>query len=290
MESLTEPTGLVLGLALVVGLLVGSFLNVVIHRLPRGESVVFPRSHCPACHAAIRPWDNLPVLSWLWLRGRCRDCRSPISARYPAVEAATGLAFAAIVWRYGLAAETPVFSILAAGLLAAAMIDFDHQIIPDPLSLGGLVFGAVAMPLLAWRAGTPLPEAIEPSWLGALLGGGLLWSVGFLHARLSVALGRRFPHWPGDGEALPRPASLDYWTWFPGMGFGDVKLLAAVGAFLGPAGVLETVFAACFLGLAFGLATAAATRSWTMPFGFGPAIALGALAVLLSPVHLLVWG
>jgi leader peptidase (prepilin peptidase)/N-methyltransferase len=290
MQPVVEPTAFVLALALVLGLLVGSFLNVVVWRLPRGESVVFPGSHCPACDAPIRPWDNIPVLSWLWLRGRCRDCGAPISLRYPAVEAFTGAAFLAVVWRYGVSAETGVFLIVAAGLVAAALIDFDHQIIPDEISLGGLLLGLLAMPFLAWRDGAGLADAIRPSLVGALLGGGLLWIVGFLHARASVAMGRRFAHWPGEGEALPRFTSLDYWTWFPGLGFGDVKLLAAVGAFLGPAGVLETIFAACLLGLLLGLVHAAVTRSWSMPFGFGPAIALGALAVLVSPVHVLVWG
>jgi len=290
MQPVVEPTAFALALALVLGLLVGSFLNVVVWRLPRGESVVSPGSHCPACDAAIRPWDNVPVLSWLALRGRCRDCGAPISPRYPAVEALTGAAFVAVVWRYGISAETGVFLVFAAGLVAAALIDFDHQIIPDEISLGGLALGLVAMPWLAWRGGAGLAEAVRPALLGALLGGGLLWSVGFLHARASVAMGRHFAHWPGEGEALPRFASLDYWTWFPGLGFGDVKLLAAVGAFLGPAGVLEAIFAACFLGLLLGLAHAAVTRSASMPFGFGPAIALGALAVLVSPVHVLAWG
>jgi len=276
-----------LWVALLLGLLVGSFLNVVVHRLPRGESIVFPGSRCPACVAAIRPWDNLPVLSWLLLRGRCRACGVRIPLRYPALEAATGLVFMALAARYGASLQTLLLMAFGAALLAAALIDFEHQIIPDELSLGGLLVGLVAVPLLAVREGVPPGAALWTSAVGALLGGGLLWSVGFLHARVSVALGRRFPHWPGEGEAPPRPASLDYWTWFPGMGFGDVKLLAMVGAFLGPAGVLETIFAACFVGLLLGMASAAATRSWSMPFGFGPAIAIGALAVLLSPVHLL---
>lgn len=276
-----------LAIGLVLGLLVGSFLNVVIHRVPRGESVVFPGSHCPSCDAAIRPWDNLPVLSWLLLRGRCRACRAPIALRYPVVEAVTGLLFLAILWQHGPTLHTLLYWIFAAGLVAAALIDFDHQIIPDEISLGGLVLGLVAVPLLGMRGGLPWLEAARPALLGALLGGGLLWTVGFFHARLSVAMGRSFPHWPGDGEALPRPASLDYWTWFPGMGFGDVKLLAAVGAFLGPAGVLETIFAACFVGLVLGIGAAILTRNATAPFGFGPAIAAGALLVLLSPVHFL---
>ena len=107
--------------------------------------------------------------------------------------------------------------------------------------------------------------------------------MGFVHARLSVALGRSFEHWPGEGEALPRPRDADYWLWFPGMGLGDVKLMAAIGAFLGPSGVLETVVAASLLGLVLGLAWAAVTRDGSAPFGFGPAIAVAALAVALIP-------
>ena len=132
-------------------------------------------------------------------------------------------------------------------------------------------------------SGTALSHNLLRSAVGALVGGGVLWTVGFVHARVSVATGRRFPHWPGEGEELPRPSGLDYWIWFPGLGFGDVKLLAMIGAVLGPAGVLETIVAASLFGLLLGLGWAAVTRNWNAPFGFGPAIAVGALLVLLIP-------
>jgi leader peptidase (prepilin peptidase)/N-methyltransferase len=269
--------------AFAFGLVIGSFLNVVIHRLPRGESIVFPGSHCPACDAAIHPLDNVPVLSYLWLRGRCRRCGARISWRYPAVELLTGLVFAAIAWRTGPDLATPLLMVFAAGLIAAAMIDLDHRIIPDEISLGGLVLGLVALPLLQLAGGAPLGASLARSWSGAFVGGGVLWTVAFLHARLSAAWGRRFAHWPEPGEGYPKPTSLDYWTWFPGMGFGDVKLLAMIGAFLGPWGVLETIVAASLAGLLMGVGWALATRSWNSPFGFAPAIALGALLVLLLP-------
>ena len=128
-------------IAFTLGLLVGSFLNVVIYRLPRGESVVHPGSHCPHCQAAIRPWENVPVLSYLWLRGRCRQCSAPISARYPAIEFLTGCVFLALTLRFGVQAETPLFLVFAALLITAAWIDLDYQIIPDGLSLGGLAVG-----------------------------------------------------------------------------------------------------------------------------------------------------
>lgn len=278
----------VLAIGTVLGLIVGSFLNVVIHRLPRDESVVWPGSRCPTCGASVRPWDNLPVVSWVVLRGRCRDCGAAISARYPVIEALCGALFLAILVRYGVTLDTLLYWVFAAMLLAAAWIDFDHQIIPDELSLGGLALGLVAVPALGLHAGLPAGEALRPVLEGALLGGGILWVVGFVHARLSVAFGRTFPHWPGEGEDPPRFGTLDYWTWFPGLGFGDVKLLAMVGAFLGPAGVLETIFASAVLGLVLGLAVLIATRDSRVPFGFGPAIVAGALAVLLSPVHWIV--
>lgn len=284
MEALAVlPASVPIGAALVLGLIVGSFLNVVVYRLPRGESLLRPGSRCPRCGRALAPWDNVPLLAFLWLRGRCRQCRARIPWRYPALELLTGLVFAALVWRFGVGVMTPVWLAFAAALLAAAAIDLDHRFIPDSISLGGLALALVLVPGLRAAAGEPFGPALAWSAAGALLGGGILWVVGFAHARLATALGRRFEHWPGAGEPLPTPRSLDYWIWFPGIGFGDVKLLAMIGAVLGPLGVLETLVAASLAGLALGLALAAATRRFRSPFGFGPAIAAGALLVVLVP-------
>ncbi len=279
----TLPPAALAGAALALGLVVGSFLNVVIHRLPRGESLVRPGSRCPGCGQPVRPWDNVPVLSWLWLRGRCRSCRARISPRYPAIELLTGLLFAAVVLRYGVGPMTPLLWLFAAALLAAAAIDFEHRVIPDEISLGGLAVALAAVPLARSLGGRPFGAALLEAVAGALVGGGLFWLVGFAHARLSSALGREFEHWPGEGERAPTPGQLDYWIWFPGVGFGDVKLLAMIGAVLGVAGVLETLIAASLAGLALGIAWASATGRWSAPFGFAPALALGALAVALVP-------
>jgi leader peptidase (prepilin peptidase)/N-methyltransferase len=270
-------------LAFIFGANIGSFLNVVIYRLPRGESIVFPPSRCPGCETGIRAFDNIPVLSYLILRGRCRNCGMSISARYPAVEFATGAVFAGVALQFGLTWATPMFMLFAAGLIAAAMIDFDIQIIPDQISLGGLAAGLIAMPLVWHAAGTPLREAVATSLAGATLGAGTLWIVAFLHARLSVAMGREFAHWPGEGESLPRPNEADYWLWFPGLGLGDVKLLAMIGAFLGPWGVMVTILAASGGGLLMGIAFGLITHNWRAPFGFGPAIAIGAVLALFVP-------
>jgi len=288
MSALAElPRPLFVGGAFLLGLVVGSFLNVVIHRLPRGESLLHPGSHCPGCAAKIAPWDNVPLLAYLWLGGRCRRCGARIALRYPLVELGTGLVFAAIALRYGALAMTLVWLAFAAAMIAAAAIDFDHRIIPDEISVGGLLVALVAVPAAQWADGTPLGAALQRSALGALLGAGALWSVGFAHARVASALGRRFDHWPGEGAAPPGPGSLDYWIWFPGVGFGDVKLLALIGAVTGPLGALETILAASLAGLVLGVAWASVTRQWNTPFGFAPALAAGALLVMLSPVHLI---
>jgi leader peptidase (prepilin peptidase) / N-methyltransferase len=271
-------------LAFVLGALVGSFLNVVVHRLPRGESIVHPGSHCPACGHAIRPWHNVPLLGWLWLRGRCRDCGTAISARYPLVELATAVLFAIVADRFGPSLLAGLWMAFAAALLVAALIDVDHRIIPDEVSVGGLVAGLTLAPALHVLAGVPAGAAWRHAATGAALGGGLLWIVGFVHARVCVLAGRRFAHWPEEGEGYPRPGSLDYWTWFPGMGFGDVKLLAMIGAFLGPVGVIETIVAASAVGLVFGLVWGLVQRSVSSPFGFGPMLAAGALLALLAPL------
>lgn len=271
--------------AMAFGLVVGSFLNVVIHRLPEGRSIAYPGSHCPACEAPIAPWDNVPLLSYVLLRGRCRQCRVHISVRYPLVELLTGCLFVLVLWRFGPAWQAPLYMIFAAGLLTAAAIDLDHQIIPDEISLGGLALGMIAVPGVQAWAGASYAEALAHSALGAVVGGGTLWVVAFLHARVSVATGRQFAHWPGEGESLPRPSEADYWLWFPGLGLGDVKLLAMIGAFLGPMGVLQTIVVASAVGLVVGVAWAALIRSWRSPFGFAPAIAMGAIVAMFAPIR-----
>ena len=278
----SDPLAL-MGVALILGLLIGSFLNVVIHRVPLGLSVSSPPSHCPGCEAMIKPWDNIPVLAWIWLRGRCRSCRTKISVRYPAVELVTGVVFAAIAWRFGPNPYTVLYCFFAAALIAAAMIDYDHQIIPDSISLGGLGVALVAAPLVDVSMGAPYLPVLARSAIGALVGAGILWIVAFAHARISVAFGRTFEHWPGEGEPLPRPGDADYWLWFPGMGLGDVKLLGMIGAVVGPVGVVDTILASSIAGLVLGGIQALAGGALEKPFGFAPSIALGALATLFLP-------
>ena len=275
--------GALVPIALVFGLLVGSFLNVVIHRVPLGMSISFPPSHCPECEEKIKPWDNIPVLSYLLLRGRCRRCGNRISLRYPAVELVTGLLFAAIAWRFGATWWTPVHCLFAAALIAAAMIDFDHQIIPDSISLGGLVVALIVVPAVHAMYGMPYAAALGRSVMGALVGAGVLWLVAFIHARVSVALGREFDHWPGEGESVPRPGEADYWLWFPGLGLGDVKLLGMIGAVVGAVGVLDTILASSFVGLVIGGAQAVSRGALGEPFGFAPSIAMGAILTLFLP-------
>ena len=271
------------------GLVIGSFLNVVIYRLPEGLSVVHPPSRCPSCGNGVRAYDNVPVFAWLWLRGRCRDCKTPISPRYPAIEALTGAMFGLIAWTFGVTPLSVLYMLFSAALIAASMIDFDHQIIPDEISLGGLGVALVAVPSArAWMGLEPFFDAFAYSATGALVGGGSLWIVAFAHARVSVAMGREFEHWPGEGEALPRPNEADYWLWFPGLGLGDVKLLAMIGAVLGPLGVLDTIVTASFVGLLMGVGWAIAKGNWESPFGFGPALGFGALLAVLLPEHLVV--
>jgi hypothetical protein len=191
--------------ALILGLVIGSFLNVVIHRLPRGASLSHPGSHCTACGAPVRWFDNVPLLSWLVLQGRCRSCAAPISWRYPAVELATGLLFAAIAWRHGWQPMTPVWCAFGAALLASAVIDFDHQIIPDEISLGGLVLALILVPFVQIAAGA--------SWVQACVQRRRRRSrrrpvlARRLHARARVDCARRqFEHWPGRASRSRRSA------------------------------------------------------------------------------------
>ena len=228
----------------VLGLAVGSFLNVCIGRLPQGESLVRPRSRCPKCGAPIAWYDNIPVASWLALRGRCRACREPISWTYPALELATAAIWVGMAAVYGPTWHALQGAILFSLLLAIALIDANHYLIPDALSLGGLGAG-LALSLLP---GHPTPAL---SMLGALLGFGVLFAVGVL------------------GEwAFRKPA----------MGGGDMKMMAMVGAFLGPAGAMLTIFLGALAGtLIFGPISLKTKKD--VPFGVF--LALGAAITFL---------
>jgi leader peptidase (prepilin peptidase)/N-methyltransferase len=244
--------GLFVAYAAVLGAAVGSFLNVCIARLPRSESVVSPRSRCPDCSARIAWYDNVPVLSWLLLRGRCRHCGARISPLYPAVELA-GLA----IWGGMALFHGPTWPALQGAvflslLLAIAVVDARHYLIPDGLSLGGLAAGLA----LSVLPGEPPPLTAAA---GAALGFAVLWLVG----------------WLGE-KAFRKPA----------MGGGDMKMMAMVGAFLGPGGALLTVFLGAAAGsLIFGPVSLKTGK--LVPFGVF--LALGAAISLLWGDALVAW-
>lgn len=240
------PEAIPIFLAALVGAALGSFLNVCIHRLPEGQSVIAPRSRCPDCFAAIRNRDNIPILSYLWLRGRCRSCRARISIQYPLVELASLGIWAGSVTAYGLswaALSTAVFLTL---LLGIAVTDAQRYIIPDAFSVGGL--GAGLALSIAPGGLTPLQSAI-----GA--------AVGFIFLYVVAALGE---------YAFKKPA----------MGGGDIKMMAMIGAFLGPFGALLTCFVGALVGtVIFGPVSLKAKK--LVPFGVF--LAVGGAVVL-------VWG
>ncbi len=238
-------------LAAVLGLAVGSFLNVVVWRVPRRESVVSPPSHCPACDHPVRPRDNVPVLSWLLLRGRCRDCAEPISPRYPVVEALTALVFVVLAVRIGVEPELPAFFYLGAVGVALALIDIDVKRLPDVIVLPSYAVGAVLLGAAAVAHGDP------GRMLRVVLAGAALYAFYFLLALV-----------------YPR-----------GMGFGDVKLAGVLGGYLGWLGWAELVTGG-FLGFLFGgviggllMVLRRAGRRSMIPFG--PFMLLGALTAVL---------
>lgn len=235
------------GSAFLLGAAIGSFLNVCIYRIPAGESVVSPRSRCPHCQTTIRWYHNLPIVSWVLLRGRCAYCGAAFSVRYPLVEALTGALFALFLYRFGLHPVTPVAWLLVAALVAISFIDLDHQIIPDVISLPGIPVGflcSFAVPWVSWQS----------SLLGILLGGGIL---------LAIALG------------------YEWLTKQEGMGLGDVKLLAMLGAFLGAAAILPIIFLASIMGTLVGVPLMLVTRAGRkLAIPFGPFLASAALVYL----------
>jgi len=238
-------------LAALLGLVVGSFLNVCIHRIPRRENIVYPASHCPFCGHSIRPYDNIPLFSYLLLRGRCRSCGNKISYRYPVVEAATGLGFALLAGQFGLGLSTLLYLVFYSALVVLAFIDLEHQILPDVITLPGIPLGLVL--------GLFLPQGrFLSSAVGLILGGGLFYL---------VALFSR-----------------------GGMGGGDIKLAAMIGSFLGWQRLLLTIFLATLSGSLVGiLLLALGLKGRKDPIPFGPFLSLGAFLSLLCGDLLIGW-
>jgi len=253
MPPFPEPVASIFVLA--VGLVLGSFLNVCIYRLPVGESVVTPRSRCPGCGKLIVWYENIPILSWLVLRGRCSSCSARISWRYPLVEAMSGAVVFALWRMLGAQAAFPIAVAFILALLVLFFTDLDHQLLPDAVTLTGFAVGLAVSWFNPFLAGEGWGR-VWASFSGAALGSGLLWAVGAVYGKLR------------DVEA---------------MGMGDVKMMAMVGAFTGPSGVLFTIFAASMTGAVIGLAMIplrGRSLQDKLPFGcFLAPAAVGALLV-----------
>jgi leader peptidase (prepilin peptidase)/N-methyltransferase len=235
----------------VFGLIIGSFCNVVIYRLPHGKSIVTPGSQCRSCGNSICPWDNIPVLSYVLLRGRCRFCKEPISARYPAVELASGILYVLLWYKLGLSLPFVFYGLLTSVLVVVALIDLDHKIIPNIITLPGL---AIGLGLSVWG----LPITPLASVLGLLVGGTLFYLIAI------VSKG--------------------------GMGGGDIKLIAMIGAFLGWQGALFTIFSGALLGSLVGMMLmllGKKGRKDKVPFG--PFLSCGAILFMLSGDDLIQW-
>jgi leader peptidase (prepilin peptidase)/N-methyltransferase len=249
------PT-LFMGFSFALGAVIGSFLNVCIYRIPAGVSIVHPPSRCPACGSGIRWYQNVPMLSYILLRGRCADCGVRISPRYPLVEALTGLMFVLVLYRFGIQGPTLVYWLFAAALIVITFIDLDHQIIPDVISLPGIVVGflcSFAVPWLSWG----------DSLLGILAGGGSLYL---------VAVGY---------ELLTKKE---------GMGGGDIKLLAMIGAFLGWQSILPIVFFSSLVGTLVGVPVMLIKKADSkLAIPFGPFLAAAALFYLFWGPTLIRW-
>jgi|SRR5688572_2603121 len=269
-------------LAAVFGAIIGSFLNVVIHRVPLEESIVFPNSRCPSCGAVIAFYDNIPVVSWILLGAKCRGCKERISFRYPAVELLTAAVFVAVAWHDGPGAALPFDLIFVSALLALIFIDAEHMILPNVITYPGMVFAVVARIAVPYLTGTlhfdDLPSLAHgafagmPVWvtslagavIGALVGGGSLWLMG--------------------------------WTWeklrgIEAMGLGDVKMMFMVGAYLGWRLTILTIFVGVLTGSIIGIALMARQRDRNMQMllPFGIFLGLGAIASLLFGAQVVGW-
>ncbi|HVL70097.1 MAG TPA: prepilin peptidase [Vicinamibacterales bacterium] len=248
-------TGIEIAIVTLLGLAIGSFLNVCIHRLPRGESLLSPGSRCPSCGYSLRPADNVPVLSYLFLGGRCRRCRTRISLRYPVVELVTAAVFLLHYLVFGWTPLLAVRLLFAAAMVTLFAIDLEHHLLPDAITLPGIGAGLAASLFL--------PPGIRDALIGTLLGGGILWLI---------------------GEAYYRYSGQE------GMGGGDVKMLAMVGAFLGWELVIVTLVFSSIAGSLIGLAVIAAKRGgmkYALPYG--TFLAIAALAASLWGEQIVGW-
>ena len=237
-----------------LGLFVGSFLNVCIFRLPLGRTVLWGRSHCPHCDRQIRAWENLPVISWLALGGRCAGCNASISMQYPVIELVTGLVFAGGAWLYGPTLLLVARLLFACAMVVLFMIDLQHRILPNVITLPGIATG-LAFSLV-------LPPGVRDALIGAAACSLLLF---------------------GMGELVSRVLGKD------ALGFGDVKMIAMMGAFLGWQMTLVALFLASFLGSAIGLGLVAITRDRDYQIPLGSFLAVGALAAAAAGQPLLDW-
>jgi leader peptidase (prepilin peptidase)/N-methyltransferase len=237
----------------VVGAAVGSFLNVIILRLPEEKSIVFPASHCPECRHPIRLYDNIPLISYLFLKGRCRDCGGSISLRYPLVEGLTAILSLLIYWKFGPSMQYLCVFVFTCSLIVITFIDLDHQIIPDVISLPGIpIFFLAAVFVMNLR--------FFDAFLGFLIGGGVLYGVAFVYELITKR---------------------------EGMGGGDIKLLAMIGAFLGWQSLLFVLLISSFAGAAVGIALMiikGQDMKYAVPFG--PFLSLGAIAYLFFGAYL----
>ena len=248
---------LIVGLVFMFGMCIGSFLNVCIYRLPSSMSIINPsRSFCPQCNSAIQFYDNIPVFSYLWLKGRCRNCKTPISPRYPLVELMTGILAIAIFFMFGLTPEGAVYFVFISSLLVITFIDIDHKIIPDIISLPGIPIGLAASFILP-------AMTFKSSLLGLLVGGGSLWLVAWTYSLI---------------------------TRKEGMGGGDIKLLGMIGAFIGWKGVLFTIFVASLAGTFVGMIVMLLKgKNLKFAIPFGPFLSIGAMSYVFFGEKALLW-
>ena len=259
------------GFSFVMGACIASFLNVVIWRVPRGESIVSPPSHCPKCNAPIKWYQNIPILSWLALRGKCANCKAPISPRYILIETLGGVLFLVAFWRYGVTVATPVMWIWIALMIVGSMIDFDHKLLPDFVTVGGMILGLLFHGLISGvqffhNSNIRLFDySIIQSACGLVFGFGLLWLIRFL-----------------GSKAFKREA----------MGLGDVFLMGAVGAMSGPVAVLVTLILSSVFGSIVGLSMVALSKTRFGKFveiPYGPYICMGCLAWMFYGPELVNW-